>query len=323
MPSGSLPLLLCAAGVAVFGTTLTAAATIGGPTASLVVTVDSEASDCPAREALAAEINRVAKREAVTTNDSMAVATRLTLVMSRMSGAYHGTLRVQGELAGERVFEDDGANCSGLARAISVSTALLLDHIESTRSVSRPEVTPTPPRSVSRPLKYGIELGAGVSWGLTRPASLGYTLESLIGSGQFVAGVGGLWIPGRRHSAPPGEVEVSLSAVTTRGCLIMGQSGKLGLSLWGCGRGLAGWIHASAAGFQGAKDVRRTWIGAAAELDLVGRLFGPLHWVMRVDGIVPVLDERFTVTVDGQRRVAFDPAKAGVLGSVGLMVSNF
>jgi hypothetical protein len=323
MSSGYSSQLARAVGGAVFAVTLAASAVSGAPTASLAVTAASEASDCPTREALAAEINRVAKREAVTLRDTKAVAARLTLSITRVGGVYHGALRVEGELVGERDFEDDGPNCAGLASAVSVSTALLLDQIESTKSSSRAVPRPETQESVSRSPNLGIEIGAGVTFGLTRPGSPGLSLEGLVGGGRFLAGAGGLWLPARRIAAPPGEVNVGLGAITARGCWIALQPRSIGLSLWLCGRALGGWVHGSAVGFDGSRDVHRPWIGAAAELSLTGRLFGPLRWVLRADGLVPVVNQRFTVAIDGQRRVAFEPADVGCFTAIGLMVSNF
>ncbi len=297
------------------------AASASAPAASLNVTTTSDASDCPTQEAWAAAINGVAGHVAVAANDTAAAATRLTLAVIRVGGVYRAVLHVEGPFGGERIFEDNGISCAALASAVSVSTALLLDQIESSKSSERKIPDPVAPRP--KPWKYGVELGGNVSAGLTRPASLGYSLESFVGRSQFMGGVGGLWMPSRGDSAPPGEVLVGLLAITARGCWVAQLSRGSKLDVWLCARGLGGWVHASARGFDGARDVRKPWLGAAGDVSLTGPIFGPLHWVLSLDGVVPVVDQRFTVTVDGNRTVAFDPAQAGVLGGLGLMVSNF
>jgi hypothetical protein len=306
----------------VVATTGIAAAAGSNPTARFTATASSEAADCPSSEELAAEINRVAKRDAVTIGYEHPVAAVLIVMMSRNAGIYRAVLRVQGELAGERIFEDAGAKCTGLARAVSVSTALLLDHIESNKVVSQPP-TPETTAPVSQPLRIGAELNANLTTGITRPGSLGYSLDTLVGSGRFSGGLGALWLPQRSHAVSSGNIELGLTAITLRGCWLAWQPKRLGLELLTCTKGWAGFIRASANGFDQTKDAHRVWIGAGAELELIGRIFGPVHWVLRADGLIPLRNERFTVAINGQRQLAFDPAPAAMLGGIGLMVSNF
>ncbi len=208
-------LLACAAAGAVSAAALAAFAS--APAASLNVTITSDASDCPTQQAMSAAINRVAGHVAVTASDPARATTRLTLAVNRLAGVYRAVLRVQGPFGGERVFEDNGNSCAGLASAVSVSTALLLDQIESSKSREPRLPRPVVPRPA--PWRYGIELGGNVSFGLTRPASLGYSLESLVGRGQFMGAAGGLWLPSRGNSTPPGKVNIGLFAITARGCL--------------------------------------------------------------------------------------------------------
>src|SRR5262245_30996756 len=106
--------------------TANALATEEEPQAALRVTRSATADDCPNSATLIERVNAMTKRQAVSevrTDQKL----ELVIALSHDEGVYRAEIRASGSLNGVRNIDDPGNSCQGLAAAVTVSVALLLD----------------------------------------------------------------------------------------------------------------------------------------------------------------------------------------------------
>jgi hypothetical protein len=276
---------------------------------------DSGAEDCPGAEVLAAEVNRRLGRGALAAS-SRSQGRGVFVQIARTAEGYHGVLSaVGGAAAGREVF-DEGSSCIGMAEALAVTLAILVDRPGSptpAKYARRPQPAPDPRRVATDEV---LLIGPAAGYGLADGVAPGVVGEMHFKWSVWSAGLGGLWFAPRRLAFAPGQVVVSHWAVAARGCwAVAGWSGgRLEACLWP----FAGRIRGEGEGFAPDRSAQRLWFGAAAGAVVAGRIVGRLGWEARLAAGASPRRQRFVVDGGG---MAFESAPAFALGALALSVS--
>jgi hypothetical protein len=283
----------------------------------------NETLDCPDAGALAVSVARLMGRPALDTSDLAVSPTGYDVRVVRGQGGYEAVIRTIGRAGRSRKIVDPGEDCAGLADALALSLAILLDEgAEPAPALLR--LPPPPPRAPAPPPRrapadrLGVAVGPAVAFGVLGPATAAAFADAEVRASSALAlGLSVLWIPRRTEDFPPGEVDLSLVAGAARGCAVAVSSERAALSL--CAEGAAGALRATGRGYPENGEVTRPWVALGAAAVASGRLGGPLGFTARADALVPLGRESFDVV--GLEGLAYDTSPVGVMVGVGLRLA--
>lgn len=260
---------------------------------------------------------------------------------------------------GLRRIRDPGPSCDGLAAALAVTVALILDEIEREAGeeagegfasgdapAAEPEEAPAPPARVAprpsaprdasarlppsrRETPAGEEgavsfhLLAGPSLGLLTPLSLAALgeIEIRLG-GRLSFGVGLAWLPTRTIAFPAAaypEGEVDVSLAAGIGRACLRAAGSATASLDLCAMPAAGALRGEGRNYRSSRGASEPWVALGAGAVAAGRLAGSLGWSGRLGVFVPLARPAFTVTSTSGS--AYESAPLALLVAAGLRAS--
>jgi hypothetical protein len=292
-----------------------------GPLPSVVVDRHAEASTCPQAGEVAKSLDLLVGRHAVSTVEQPGSPARIEIEFVRTSIGHDARIRAlrPGRRPSVRDLHDSSPDsCSGLAEAVTLTLALILDTMEGPPPAQPKEA---PKRAENAPVRRdrvstgSLSAGAAFTSGLldsARGAMLGsFELASRAGHS---GGLGFLYAPAQTIEFPPGTVSISLWALSLRGCAcVLGNAKSARLSV--CAVPSAGSLHAEGAGYTTSRATSRPWLALGAELSATGPIADPLGWSLRTGLLFPVQEESFRVDGVG---VAYTPSKQAVYLAAGL-----
>ncbi|AKT41292.1 hypothetical protein [Chondromyces crocatus] len=322
--------------------------TASSPLARLTVTRTAEATDCPDAAALTAAVEVAMKRPALDDASEEAAADTYEVRIFREDDAYAAVLRA-GDLT--RRISDPGPTCAGLAEALAITLAILLDSeappraepappspappspaTPSARSTRRapgstPTATPTPAPS-ARAWDVSLDLGVSQTLGVLTPFSWAFHAEASLRLERVSFGAGAIWMPTRTLDVTPGQVDITLALATARACAAI--AGHLeGPRLSVCAQPMVGAFSGAGRGYDPDRQVTVPWAALGALLLGEGPIAGPLGWSLRGAVVAPLVSEELTIDrVDGPAGAqalsvisAFTPSPIGFSLGAGLRVS--
>lgn len=303
------------------------------------------ALDCPDARGMAARVNEIAGRDAIAERDvaGLGVAVRI----DRTEEGYAAFIHIYGGRAGERSLSDPGPTCEGLADAVAVTLALLLDEGAAPVDSPQPDAqAPLPPASEPTPAPIGqpefrrapgpqepspiwtVDAGAmqtaGVLDGAVPTVHLG---TDYVVAEPFSVGAGMLWLPSDTVTFGGGEVDLSLVAWFVQGCVGF-LRGRTPIGLSACIFPAAGVLTGEGTGYVVDRRATQSWVAGGASLVADGRIVGPVGFSARLAGVAP-LSRDFIVETEGGGEaaegagVAFETSPVGVLAGVAIRATIF
>jgi hypothetical protein len=272
--------------------------------ARLTVARGQQALSCPDEDELAAMVRRARSGDARST-----AGLRIDVEIRPFPGGFEASIRASGARQGERVLRVDGP-CEGLAQALAVSLALLLDDdgqwsppaassspvASASSAASAPPVVsaigqPSSPPASPASRRPDLVLGAGLARGLP-----GDAVAPLLLVGVQRTGPGwGLLARGAYswsdYSLLQGGVSVQTALLQGRACWMPADSTlQAGL----CGRLGVGVLRGTGSGHSEDRSVLRPWAGAGPAAVIGGG--GPRGAILLEAGLwVPLRRETFSV----------------------------
>jgi hypothetical protein len=308
----------CLAGVMLHAGTLSAAQPEGA-LASIAVKRGTGAQDCPSARELAAAVDKVLGFAAVDGSGSTANV-MFDVEVSSSDAGYRAILKARGVRSGERRIDDIGSTCAGLADALAVTIAIIVDDERAARSKPRDtlKVVAGPVHTKERPWRRASAgFHAGLAVGVFERAVPVGALEASYDFGDLFAMAGVLWAPEQKFELAPGSAHISLLAGYARLCtLALGARDELRLGL--CVHVTAGALQGRGDGYSVDHSATRPWIAPGATVSTRGPLAGAAGWAFDSSLVVPVHEERFIIERLG---TAHDPASLGLVMTVGLWLS--
>lgn len=268
----------------------------------LSVARSPEASSCPDTEALRSQIEGVLGRPAFSQGSEGGPPLGFDVEIFAQNQGFAATIRVTGSRQGQRALHDAGPGCAGLGEALALTLAMLLDDREPLdQPAPTPAPTPAPGPAPKRPeppdrpaTSLRAWLGGGVAAGLlssVRPVLAGGADLSLAGPVRL--GLGARWVPSERIRLGPGAVEVALLGLDARGCLRLLAGSRA--SLDGCALLAGGFFQATGVDYLENRSARPGWLAAGLGAQAAGTFAAPLGWVLRIDGLGSLREQRFLV----------------------------
>lgn len=246
-----------------------------------MVSRDERAQVCPDAEHLANAVAALMERPAVHVGAAPADV-QLAVSLTCDDEGCSAQVLASGGATGLRALRDPDPTCAGLADALAVSIAVLLDWqgpqppapppTSPSPPVPTPQVTVTiqaPPRITSPPLHLGYFAGAGVALGLLPHVSLsldaGLTLSAHSLPARFTLGLH--WLPEQSMSFHQGNIHTRLLSERLTGCVPVLKSP---VELAPCAALTLGHFRAVGSRFTDNSTVHATWLlaGLGAELRL-------------------------------------------------------
>ena len=245
---------------------------------------------------------------------------RLDVQLTCDAASCQAQIRTSGASQGVRELRDPDPSCAGLADALSITIAVLLDWKgPATPAASAPPVTPSPPSSAppassapppsapvptarteepgdrSRPwrLTPGVTLGGGVMIGVLRsvaPVVRGEAEVTL--PVPLRIGLGFFWAPEQSFAYASGRIAMS----TWGGDLVACVPFAVGpVEVGGCGSLVVARFRAEGTGYDDPAVAHRVWLLPGVGAEVRGPLDGRLGWSLRVLG--QVRDREQTLSV--------------------------
>lgn len=297
------------------------------PPAHLVVRRDDTASICPDADFLASRVNEITGWKALELTSS--ATTRLTLEVQLVGGkaGYSAQIRASGSRTGTRRIADIGNECVGLADALAVTLAIIMDDERTAPADGIPPPAEKPPRPLPTPREdRGAKEPSAVllrpyatgvlTLGVLEDPAFGPSVGLSVALEQVALGLEVLWLPPRTFQRSPGDAEVSLLAANAFGCwrAVDDQAGYMAL----CGHLAAGRLHGAASGYDENRTRSRPWFAPGLGILGGGPVVGPLEWLAQAKVFVPANRERFVI--DNVGSVHETPPIGGMLG-IGLAIA--
>lgn len=318
----------------------------------LAVHRTDDSLECPDAPRLAAMVEAQMRRPAL---DPALRPAALDVQIYRSEAGFTAVL-----VAGDKTrhLSNKGAACAGLAEALAVTLAILLDSgiplaqpPAPAPSSPLPTPPPQPPPPVAtlppqgppppsapvdqapayqpldevpappRPWSLSLGFGAIETVGIALPFTGGYAADFEVRASRDLAfDVGAMYLVPRSLAFQQGQVEVSLATSYLRVCgTLLGSPARLAMGA--CVEPLVGVITGAGTGYQPDASVTRAWIAAGALAWAGGRVTGPFGWVAHVGVYVPFTREGFFV--GDQSNVAFSPAPVGASADASLRFTLF
>lgn len=303
---------------ALAGALLSASARADTPPAA-VITVDrsERASDCPDSSALTQRVNAIAGSSALTVAPAPETRLRLHVEITAGDAGYAAEIRATGSRRGVRRIADIGRDCGGLADALAVTLAIIIDdeRAEPAEPVPAPGPPPVFPRAPSpqpppEPLVWRPYVTAAATVGVLEKTAFGPALGVALDIGRVIAGVDGFWLPARSFQLSPGESDISLLGSTAYACWNVPATSRLWLGA--CAHFSAGRLTGSAAGYSQNRSAARPWFAPGLGAMGGGPISGALEWFAQGRLFVPLHRERFVIENVGV--VHETPPLGGLLG---------
>lgn len=115
----------------------------------LAVQRGRDAGGCPDAAALAATIGHARRHDPPDVTPGADARLRLEVKMERTAAGYHATVEILGARIGVREIEHTGRTCDPLAKALTVSLAVLIDDVEQSVAQNPPAPAPEAPPDAS------------------------------------------------------------------------------------------------------------------------------------------------------------------------------
>jgi hypothetical protein len=310
-----------------------------------------DTADCPDARALADKVAEQMHRVALSPATDGA-AGGLDVQIYRSEAGYTAVVQSGGKT---RTLSDKGSTCGGLAAALAVSIAVMLDTEplppapDPPPPPPPPPIAPEPPPAIvtrvtpesrrprpsfeddrfTEPRRFRIALAAGptLTDGLLRPLAAGIVGELELRFGRFSVGAGVLALPSQTISYGAGQVTLGLTTGVLHGCaapvsiggsqLAGGEDEAIRFAL--CIDGVGGAIRGVGQGYKVDRTSSLPWASAGASALFVQRIWGPLSWGARVWVLFPLVKQSFVV--DNGGGTAFAPSSVGGALDLGLRVS--
>lgn len=315
--------------------TVTSAASAEPPRASLVVTRDDGARDCPDAAGFAERVRLIAGTSMVDAATSEARNTWIQVELTRAFGGYRAVISLQGRRHGKRTIDDVGPGCSSLADAIAITLVMLLDP-ELERAAEPPPVPvaaassapASAPRQVEKPvlrqasqpahLVVGAEFAAGLSFSVLEGSAPFADGGARLQVGRWVSfGAGGGFVFSDRARFGSGSVDLELGFVYLRACAAAVSSPRARIEL--CLEPMLGSLTGAGNGYAAIHTKSVLWPAAAGVIQLYGPFAPNAFWSLRVLALAPLVkDQGFSVVQAGVRTPAFELPAAGGMLSVGV-----
>ncbi len=272
------------------------AAEVGG--ARLSVARSADALSCPDDEVLAARIRQL--RGGKTDVPPLLI----DVLLQRHDGGYRARIRVNGPRSGERELVTHEDSCGGLADALSVSLALILD--EEAPPPPSPPLTlpPVPGRFLPPPAPpsglWLLSLGGGVALGLPTPdlvPALSPGLRFRPRRSPWSLGARFSWSPEQRLPFAEGRIAVALWRGHLEGCWLL--AGGLAWGVEGCAGLSLGRLRGDGRGFAPDRSVARPFYALGAGVLALGEIVPRWSGWARAVPLVPLHRERFLVDNQG------------------------
>jgi hypothetical protein len=339
LPFRLLPLAVAAAALAVS----TSARAAGLP--PLAVHRTDDTADCPDARVLADKVAEQMHHPALApTAEALGPDRGLDVQIYKSSEGYTAVIQAGGKT---RQLSDKGPTCGGLAAALTVSIAVMLDTeplppepepppppappSPPPAATPPPAPAPSPPPADDRPsegrrFRVAIAVSPILTDGVLRPFAGGVATELEFRFGRFSVAAGALALPGQTINYPPGQVNISLTTGLLRGCVapvtiggsqMIGEDESIRFAL--CLDTLAGVQRGVGQGFQVDRTSTLPWASMGASALFTQRIWGPLSWGSRAWLLIPLLKQSFFV--DNLAGSAFSPSSVGGALDVGLRVS--
>lgn len=260
---------------------------------------EPQAKDCPDATALSARVNEITGWNAMATQSPTA---RLTIDVSitKDESGFAATLRASGSRTGTRHIADIGNDCSGLAEALAVTLAIILDDERSAPSDGVPPPSEQPPRPLptprtetpTRPKWRPYLTGVGTLGVLESPA-FGVSGGVSLALSRMIFGAELAWLPARSFDTAPGSADVSLLFGSAYGCWqpVVLDPAYVGV----CAHVSIGRLHGEATGYDENLERSRPWIAPGIGALGGGPITGPLEWFAQAKIFLPVHRERFVI----------------------------
>lgn len=319
---------MCAA-LAALGVMGFAGSAFAEPLPRLTVQRTQRSVDCPDATTLAARVNEHMGRLALDTSPLADRTRGYAVQILAEDGGYVAILRREGRADRARTLSDPGPGCEGLADALSVTLAILLDQAaprveprrvdtpppSAPRAVAPPAPAPFAPASPRAEL-VGLGAGLALTVGLVERAAPALVADVSVRPLSRLSLELGLLVPSSQPFAfPPGVVDVSLTLGLARACYVapFGPAARP-YAFLACPEVGLGALRGEGTGYPVSRGETRTWWLLGAGFETQGPVAGPVGWFARLDLLAPTTDERFGV--DGLPGNAFDPPP--VTGALGL-----
>ncbi len=315
----------------------------------LVVHRTEDTSDCPDARALAALVADQMKRPALDAAFDMPPGGDhgLDVQIYRSDQGFTAVIQAGGKT---RQLSDKGTTCGGLAGALAVSIAVLLDTeplppAPEPAAPVEPPGPPGPPVFPAAPLapasfqslppeplglpahegdadplpsRYRLSVAAApaLTVGLLQGFAGGVTGEVELRIGRFTVAAGVLALPGQSFSYSGGQVNLDLTAGMIRACAILAGDEPLRFVL--CLDPMAGTMRGGGQGFSVDQSATLPWVSVATSALFQQKIWGRLSWGARSELVVPLLKDSLMVNNVG---TAFTAAPVGGVWDVELRVS--
>jgi hypothetical protein len=252
---------------------------------------------------------------------------RVVVRLTRVGKNAHGELRVIGERGESDARRVDGASCTEVVEALSLTVALAVDPtarlgplekpLEVTHVVPEcPEPEPPPPPPAPPPPELEVRVGAHLlAFGQVSPyMSFGADLSARVIAPWSTASSLGLAVLYARNDLFAAEPAAAVSSTLFElsGCpKRFGDRGTF--TIEPCAFVMGGWMHASGQGVQTPSEVTRSYFAMGGRVILSVPLGS--RWQAEFTGgfAVPLVKRRFTVG-EPPREVGETPSISGIAG---------
>ena len=303
-----------------------------GDQVTVQVTATPEGSDCP--DAL--QLSSAVRREAVGVGGKeKKEQVRLDVAFERSGSGYAATLTASGGAKGTRTLHGEGSSCAALTNALVAASALMVDGalalepetdapppspVPQSHSPSRPsglgETPPTLPAQPSWP-HIDLDVGGGVAVGIAPSAAPGgYAGAAWNVTPRLAIGLEGWGMPTQAVAFAPGTISIWMAAGSAVVCTT--PFATPGLRISACVQPLVGVIHASGSGYLTDQSQTKPWAALAGGLRASGPIVGPVQWSARVEPLVVLDSEGFSVDNLG---VGYSPQRVGLFAALGARAS--
>jgi hypothetical protein len=280
----------------------------------LVVHRTEDVADCPDARALAHRVAEQMKRPALVPAVEVPAGAEpgLDVQIYKSDQGFTAVIQAGGRT---RQLSDKGTTCGGLAVALAVSIAVLLDTEPLTPAPDPPspsavppagspalplppEATPLPPPVEDRPVvprlvRVTLAASPVLTVGLLQGFAGGVSTELEVRVGRFTVSGGVLALPGESIILPGGQVKLELTAGLVRACGIVAGDEPMRLVL--CAEPMGGSMHGEGQGYPASRPSNLPWAAVATSALFQQRIWGPVAWGARAGLAIPLTKNSFAV----------------------------
>lgn len=272
--------------------------------AQLDVARSETAMSCPDAQQLGESIDRMGARPAGALPSEKLV---LEVRIDRNDAGFSAEIKAFGRKSGVRRLSVPGESCDGLASALTVTLALLMDRQlgsespktqapqapTSEKPLGAPASRPSGAPATARP-SLGFALDESLTHGLAYGWSAAVTADVAGYQGRWLVAAGGMWTPSRAVSFDAGRIEVQLLAGRARGCYAALGSWDKGY-VAGCIEAAAGRLRGEGHGYPTTRVQSRPWVAGGGSIRTGGPIAKPFFWGVAATVVAPVQQQTFSV----------------------------